>query len=505
MNEKISEELIRIIKSHFNCSSLVSNLMHLLNSGILNSEENSLCSEILDQIELFNTFDLDKIIKEKYPDINVDDIGDKYESDEIMNGINNFITDRKKIIAKSMKEIAYKNVADNIFDKETIDVLYNRYPEIINITEDSTLDDLEENIESIHNCLTGCYTIDAYLKGLDEGTITTIVGSNSQQKNILCLNIAYNLINDDKNVLYLSIGSNKRDVYKKLLIRHSCSKSHFELLEQDTSYNVLNHEYAKVYHDFKDNISQNIVVVDESDYYMSTQYSLLKTICAYDNKFKISTNHGIDVIIVDELSKMKLFNGKKYISNRNIIASEILSFLKNQANSLLSSSRKVPILVTYEACINSLYNEQNNVPETVNNLSDNVILMEDKPSNNSSSMRYLVFKNVKGSVMNAFVDINYDSRHWYVYDGIPEYAHNPKKELEEANKENETLKLEQQANIANNNIMLATMNKINTKIDSINKKLDSNESEIVIPDFNEKLSSNFDDILAELDLDKTDL
>ena len=61
MNEKISEELIRIIKSHSNCSSLVSNLMHLLNSGILNSEENSLCSEILDQIELFNTFDLDKI------------------------------------------------------------------------------------------------------------------------------------------------------------------------------------------------------------------------------------------------------------------------------------------------------------------------------------------------------------------------------------------------------------------------------------------------------------
>ena len=78
MNEKISEELIRIIKSHSNCSSLVSNLMHLLNSGILNSEENSLCSEILDQIELFNTFDLDKIIKEKYPDINVDDIGDEY-------------------------------------------------------------------------------------------------------------------------------------------------------------------------------------------------------------------------------------------------------------------------------------------------------------------------------------------------------------------------------------------------------------------------------------------
>ena len=53
--------------------------------------------------------------------------------------------------------------------------------------------------------------------------------------------------------------------------------------------------------------------------------------------------------------------------------------------------------------------------------------------------------------------------------------------------------------------MLATMNKINTKIDSINKKLDSNESEIVIPDFNEKLSSNFDDILADLNLDKTDL
>ena len=114
-------------------------------------------------------------------------------------------------------------------------------------------------------------------------------------------------------------------------------------------------------------------------------------------------------------------------------------------------------------------------------------------------------KSINCNVMNISEIIHCDYDHWYVYDELIEYGEYSKEKLNEVQEENERLQLENQANIANNNIMLTTMNKINAKIEKKKKKLDSNESEIVIPDFNEKVSSNVTDILAEFDLDQTNL
>lgn len=497
-------ELVRIIKSYSNNNDLVNSIYYLLTANVLTNNERKLCNMILDQIELLNTFDLNNIINEIDSDFEINNIGCNYESNELIDKINEFIGGRKQVLKEVMRKIAYQNIVDGNYDKETIDFVYNRYPEDINIKEDDTFDNLEVLIESNEEILTGYYSIDAYLKGLIAGTITTIVGSNTQQKSMLCLNIAYNVICKNKNVLYLSIGSTKMDIYKRLLVRHSCSKKIFGKLRLNTSYDIRNNEYAKVYYDFKENLLSNVIVADESDYYMSTHFSLLKTICVYDSQFRNNTGRGIDLIIIDEMSKMKLFDGRKYINNRNTIASEIYSFLKNQSSSLLSG-RPIPILTTYESIKYYQYNAENNIPDIVYNLSDNIILLiNDQTDVSLSQLYFQVFKNLNGNVMNAPVKVSCEYDHWYVYDTIPDYEEDSKQALEEARKENEKLLLENQAYLGNNNIIIGKLNDIGNNLDSINDKLSNKEKDIF--NLDENVSNGaVDDILADFDLDKPDL
>lgn len=495
-------ELVRIIKSYSNNNDLVNSIYYLLTANVLTNNERKLCNKILDQIELLNTFDLNNIINEIDSDFEINNIGYNYESNELIDKINEFIGRRKQVLKEVMRKIAYQNIVDSNYDKETIDFVYNRYPEDINVKEDDTFDNLEVLIESNEEILTGYYSIDAYLKGLIAGTITTIVGSNAQQKNMLCLNIAYNVISKNKNVLYLSIGATKMDVYKRLLIRHSCSKKIFTKLRLNTSYDIRNNEYAKVYYDFKENLLSNIIVADESDYYMSTHFSLLKVLCAYDNQFKNTTGRGIDLIVVDEMSKMKLFDGRKYVNNRNTIANEIYSFLKNQSSSLLSSGKPIPIITTYESIKNYQYNAENNIPDIVYNLSDNIILLiNDQVDVSLSQLYFQIFKNLNGSIMNAPVKVSCEYDHWYVYDTIPDYEEDSKQALEEARKENEKLLLDNQAYIGNSNIIMGKLKDIDNNLDSINDKLSKKGKDIFNLDENEGNVAVSQDILTEFDID----
>lgn len=498
-------ELVRIIKSYSNNNDLVNSIYYLLTANVLTNKERKLCNNILDQIELLNTFDLNTIIDEIDSSFDINDVGCNYESSELINKINEFIGGRKRILIEVMKKIAYQNIVDSNYDKETIEFVYNRYPEDINIKKDTTFDDLETIIENNEEILTGYSSIDTYLKGLVAGTITTIVGSNAQQKNMLCLNIAYNAICKGKNILYLSIGATKMDIYKRLLVRHSCSKKIFTRLILNTSYDIRNNEYAKVYYDFKENLLSNIIVADESDYYMSTHFSLLKAICFYDNQFKNNTGRGIDLIVVDEMSKMKLFDGRKYVNNRNTIANEIYSFLKNQSSSLLSRGKPVPIITTYESIKNYQYNAENNIPDIVYNLSDNIILLiNDQTDVSLSQLCFQIFKNLNGSVMNAPVKVSCEYDYWYVYDTIPDYEEDSKQALEEARKENEKLLLDNQAYIGNSNIIMGKLKDIGNNIDSLNDKLSKREKDIF--NLDENVSNGaVEDILADFDLDKPDL
>lgn len=478
MTKNISKKLICIINSYSNNTDLVNCIYSLLNQKILNDDEKKLCNTILDKIELLNSFNLNEIVKNIDSSIDVDAITDSYKIEEIIEKTDEFIQERMNEIVQVISKKAYKNIANNIYDRETIDFLYNRYPNSINIKKDSTYEELEELDEGNYGISTCFPCIDSYLNGLVCGTVTTIIGNNLQQKNILSLNIAYNAACQKKNVLYISIGLSKKDLYKRFLILHSCSKKHFTKLERNTSYNVLDNNYATIYHDFKENLLNNIKIVDESDYYINTHYSLMKTICVYNELFKKNSKNGIDLIIVDELSKMKLFDGKKYISNKNVIANEFYSFFKNQSDNLLLQGKSIPIVVTYESLKDYRYNEEMNIPDLIYNLSDNVLLISNNSGDVALSRIYVqVFKNAHGEVMNIPEEIKCDYNHWYIENNIFGADAYSTEDIRSLKKENNKLLLENNAYVGNNNIILSKINDIDNKIEKAISKNNSNKED----------------------------
>ncbi len=440
MKDVISEVLIRIIRTYSNNNDLINTLYCLINSNVLNKKELKLCNSILEELELLNTFDLKKDIEEIDSTVDVDKC-EGYKLDEVTSKIDDFIHERKQDLLNELREKACKNVLDRNYDKETIDFIYNSFSEDISIKPDSTLDDMYKIIEENDGFQIGYSLLDYYLRGLEEGVITTIVGSEKSNKSILCLNIAYNLISSGKNVLYFSIGARKKDIYKKLLVRHSCSESKFTKLILKTSY-VNDNEYSKVYSDFSFNYGDNVIVVDESDFFISTHYSLLKLLVAYDNQFNRLTHHGIDIIIVDDLSKMKLFNGKKFILNKNTIASEIMTLLKSNATNFLCSGRAIPVLITYEMKAYNPLNIGSTIPDVISCLSDNIVMVANSDTDiRLSKMGIQVFKSVNGEAMNSIGEIGCEYKHCYCYDKKNEFFNDSKEALEEVKKQNASLLL----------------------------------------------------------------
>ena len=79
---------------------MVNSIYYLLTANVLTNNERKLCNKILDQIELLNTFDLNSIINEIDSDFEINNIGCNYESNELIDKINEFIGGKKTSIKR---------------------------------------------------------------------------------------------------------------------------------------------------------------------------------------------------------------------------------------------------------------------------------------------------------------------------------------------------------------------------------------------------------------------
>ena len=133
--------------------------------------------------------------------------------------------------------------------------------------------------------------------------------------------------------------------------------------------------------------------------------------------------------------------------------------------------------------------------------SDNIIkVISDDTDKSLSNLTIKVLKSINSNVMNISEDIHCDYGHWFVYDSLLEYGENSKEKLNEVQEENEKLQLENQANIANNNIMINKLNRMEETINSI-KNIDSTKNETNVLNLDEQINGSIpEDILAEFGL-----
>jgi hypothetical protein len=158
----------------------------------------------------------------------------------------------------------------------------------------------EERKNAPMGILTGIRALDEDLRGLGYGTLTCIFGYVSSMKSTLALNIAYQAIRNNFNVLFITLEVPKKFMYFQVLSLHSYHESarlggdpiaYETILKGDMTETEEKFLFEVVEPDFKSNVLGKLFFADADDL-GGASYSELVTLC---NGFPVE----IDGVILD--------------------------------------------------------------------------------------------------------------------------------------------------------------------------------------------------------------
>lgn len=441
--QSLNLEFFKLMNSNVQFSDLKSAIHQLQNMDVLLLEEQIFCSKILEQIEMNNKTDAYVIAKE----MEFDDIPDNikgYEEAEYFNQVDAFIKKRKTFFYEVDCAKAVEKVEKNNITKEITSLVFERYSSIIDIPEEDCYKSLEKLEEpSKEEISTTIKLVDETLGGLPNG-LTVIVGGEGIGKSVWALNIGYQAITTNKNVLYFALGCSEENVYQRLLERHSCNKDKFEkefcFEDLVNDYDVTN--YKVIYNDFKNTCLGNLIIFDEKQFLISTHYNLQKLIVEAQKRFIQNTGNGIDLIILDDFSYMKLDKGRQCITNQEVIVNEYFNYLRDQSKNLLGTKKKIPILVTISPNKNAKYMDvgqlYNNTVGTIRLLADNIFIANSNLTLQENNMLAIgVLQTFNGKVLKEEHSIKCNYKQWYLQ--YEEDEKSTKQRLTEKTEEVDTL------------------------------------------------------------------
>ena len=293
-------------------------------------------------------------LKKEFPSLYFDGV-DKIESDkELDDYISLYISKKKNVVAsKKLLEIANRVKTDGI-DEFTVQQLTNlTKSDVVSIEhediEDKILDIYKSKINT-DGIKTSVKAVDEATGGLQPGSLATVLGFTGSFKTTWALNMAYNAIQSEKNVLYLSLDVTKEHIYFNLLSRHSSNnnfKIHIEHLDlKHKSLNEESYKYLeeKIDPEFKKSKGK-VFIVDETELEAYSFYTL-------ENKFreieKLSiekTGHGIDMLVVDHAQLLKFDASMKGIGQETNVVNAYVSFFRQCCLNWVKSGRQISVLI----------------------------------------------------------------------------------------------------------------------------------------------------------------
>lgn len=402
----IGSDLVKILNTPCEAKALIDFIEEAIKAKVLLKDEKKLCDAILEQYETTSTVDLD--LAGNTANLYFPNYRHAFKEEELLYECEKFITSRQLSDSIDKVKDGIRDSSSNRFTRENTAHFLNRYATIIKVeknmdlnsflssfNQDSTDDIISSNNEFVDRCFKG---------GLKNGKVTTIIGAPSNpSKSLWSLNIAYNALTKNKNVLYLTLGADERELNKRLILRHSYNtKFETELTSDDEIDDVFDMKLVEeVCKDFYENLSSHLIVLDDNDLDISTVTSLQKLFVFAEHKFHEINNRGIDLIVVDDFTNMKLDDGKKLITNKNQIQTEYYSFFRNQSKNFLGTKRMLPIVVTNEFDRKyATYFEENDtfqrsmIPEVIESLSDNILVIRNE---NTYQVKVTIVKPIRSA------------------------------------------------------------------------------------------------------------
>lgn len=427
-NEKfINEELIKIFNSMNDMRLCISTIQSLKDSKVLSNYEIKFCNEVINQIEVLGSFSIEKVIYNtnaitgKNYLLNKDLLDIHYDKEILIQKIDNYIKSIEEERLNKLAEDVINDVKNRNFSKKGVDFLYNSFIEQIDFQNDNEFNELEDYKMIFSEMSTGTKVTDELTHGLIPGFVTTIVGDSYDYKSLWALNIAYSALSKGYNVLYLSVGLFKRELYERFIIRHSCDDKFSYAIDRTTI--ILNRDdkdflnyYHNIYSDFKNNLLDKLIVIDENEADIYSHYSLLRLMIGGENEFKKRNNKGIDLLIVDDFTYMKFNTNGKWVTGLNSTTEEYYPFFKNQARNFIGSGKKISIVVTYQVTDFFPGTVSGFIPNNLKGLSDNIFLIYcDSQLSRSDVIRYQIYKNYLGNTMNGTCSLSCSINNWHLY------------------------------------------------------------------------------------------
>lgn len=403
---EIGRDLLKVLNTPCESKSLINFIEEAIKSNVLLKDEKKLCDAILEQYETTSTVDFD--LAEKAANLYCANSRDAFKEDELLYECEKFIAARQLNDFNAQVIDGVRKADSNNFNRRNTALFLNKYASIIGVeknmdlssflssfNQESTDNIISSNNEFVDRCFKG---------GLKNGKVTTIIGAPSNpSKSLWSLNIAYNAITQNKNVLYLTLGTDERELNKRLILRHSYNtKFETELTSDDEIDDVFDMELVEeVCKDFYENLSSHLIVLDDNDLDISTVTSLQKLFVFAEHKFNEVNKHGIDLIVIDDFTNMKLDDGRKLITNKNQIQTEYYSFFRNQSKNFLGTKRMISIVVTNEFDRKyATYFEENDtfqrsmIPEVIESLSDNILVIRNE---NTYQVKVTIVKPIRSA------------------------------------------------------------------------------------------------------------
>lgn len=422
----IDAKLLEILISNCEKSGYVHNIRYLLNADVLSKEEEKICFSIFKHIEFYGNINVPAILTQL--SYNVDEIENipNINYAEMFVAIDKLIQSRRDEENKKLMQNALDLSSSQLYTGEMLDTFFNRYSNSITVGEDNDFEALNElgyTTEPITISSANEY-IDNLIGGIEVGKLTTIVGGYDYYKSIWAINIAYKSLKELKNVLYISLGANREEVYKRFLSRHSCDSKFgcpisVEEMSKEPNLSLID-AYERIYNDFDAVFRKHLVVFDEGEFIINSHYNLQKLIVYAQKQFIEKSGEGIDVIIIDDFSNMKLDNGKRSITNKSTIINEYYKYLRNQANNLLGTGKSINVITTIHAINNFEYFFTNSYDFTLDFINDEVIVLSDYIftiytdkelcENNKAKIKMLKAYNNVAMEQSKFETLDYE--HW---------------------------------------------------------------------------------------------
>lgn len=346
------------------------------------------------------------------------------------------------------------NIADNINDK------FDSLSEYISQKKDEVL------------LSTGIKELDDRNVKLSKGKISTVFAYTGSYKTMFCTNVAYNIIKNKGNILYVSLEICKEEMYINFLSRHSnefgIKISHSEIKNNEISEEDKKYLFDAIYPDFKQRYKEHLIVYDETDIGNNTYSKFNKLFSNADEMFIKNTGHGIDLIVIDHLNLLKFGNDNKAQNDYSVVNHWMSYFRKNCIN-FLNKDKQVGFLCAcqssrdgYKKAIKpGKYNltsiAEGNEIERSSQYVLSILTLDDDRQNNKTRMQILKSRDSASddSIINIYLEPKY-----YLF-GV-EMKNKPKKD-------------DKYSNIKNSSIMVNVFNSGNSSYQTKIKEVVVNE------------------------------